>query len=128
LAATGEAKEARSVLEQAVASYERLYPEGHRDLATAWLYLGDTAMHEGGAEEAGSSYRRALTLRRQKLDPDHWRIAEAQGRVGALLAADGASAEAEETLREALEKLESVVGASHPSTVRTRRALQYLGP
>jgi hypothetical protein len=88
--------------------------------------LGQNGLDSGRPDLAVTDFRRALEVRRQIHPADHWRIAEARGRIGTALLAAGRLAEAEPDLVAAYEGLNIQRGTGADETERVRLRLLEL--
>lgn len=88
--------------------------------------LGQNGLDSGRPDLAVTDFRRALAVRRQIHPADHWRIAEARGRIGTALLAAGRLAESEPDLVAAYEGLRIQRGTGADETERVRLRLLEL--
>jgi serine/threonine-protein kinase len=92
-------------------------------VALALAGLGQHGLASGNLSLAESSFARALAVRQKLHPPDHWRVAEARGMMGAVRLRHGRLAEAEPDLLRAFETLTAQRGASAPETEAARARL-----
>ena len=123
---TERTEEAEQILRQSL-EIHRHHPE-HAELARTLEALGGLLCDADRPATAEPMLREAVEIRRQVHMPgssNHWRIAAAEGRLGACLLAQGRTAEATPLLRTAHGGLLRYLGPHHP---RTRDAAKFLDP
>lgn len=102
-ASLGLYREARSLLEQALAKRRVLRGAEHKEVATSMMSLAGLLIDMGAFREAEPHYRDALAMRRRLLGPDHIDVAAALNDLALLLLTSrDAHEEAEPLLRESL--------------------------
>jgi hypothetical protein len=94
-------------------------------LAMALENLGVVESAQGRNADAETVLEEAVSIRERTPD-DIWELAQAQERLGEVLA-KGGSTEAPALLKKASFDLESQLGADHPQTLRAKAALKRLG-
>lgn len=105
----------------------RELPLEHRDHSRGDVQEAAALLALDRLPEAEPLARRALATRRGAYPPTDWRVAEAEGILGRVLAARGSHAEARTLLTSSHQHYRAAWGASHPTTVEIRRALVALG-
>jgi len=98
-------------------------PEVQAEVLTV---VGDVYVRMGEYNEAEPLLRRALTLRRQALGPEHLDLAETLQRLGHLLTRKGEFDEAEPLIREALAMRRRLLGEEHLDVARSLNMLAIL--
>ena len=81
-------------------------------------------MQQGRLPEAEAAFKRALTIRRAQLGPEHYDVAETLANLGTLYLMQDRFDEVEPLLRQALAIYERALGPEHPDTATT---LENLG-
>ena len=125
--AEGRPSQAKALLLPVIAALRKTGSTAHATLAQALVSLGDIelAQHERGP--ALASFQEAVRLRSSGW-PGSWELALARERLAETLAANGSAAEARPLVAQAEAALSAELGASHPETLRARRALALLAP
>ena len=121
LDAEGKFAEAEELCRQAFEMDRRLLGPDHPDIAISETFLATTLLHLKRVGDAESLGRDARTLAARTLGPDHPRTKEAEGVVGAALAARGRWPEAEPFLLSYASALEKHTGAEGDLTQVTRQ-------
>ncbi len=93
-------------------------------LAMALEGLGSVESAQGRQTDAQAALEEAVSIRKRTPD-DVWELAQAEERLGEVLAKSG-SAAAPALLKKASLDLESQLGANHPQTLRAKAALKRL--
>jgi serine/threonine-protein kinase len=104
----------------------KLFPQGHPDLASVLLTLGELLLERGSVEQAEAAAREALQIRKTKLAPQHWQIAQARSLLGACLAAGSRREEGRALLHESCAELCARRGTQHFSSRTACRRLVEL--
>jgi non-specific serine/threonine protein kinase/serine/threonine-protein kinase len=112
-------------LAEASAGLRKLGAQSAATLAMALENLGTAESAQGRQREAEAVLREAVSIRERTPD-DIWELAQAQERLGEVLAKSG-SAEAAPLLKKASRDLEAQLGADHPQTLRAKAALEHIG-
>jgi len=112
-------------LAEAAAGLRKLGAQSSATLAMALENLGTVESAQGRNTEAETALREAVSIR-QKTPDDIWELAQAQERLGEVLAKSG-GADAPALLKKASFDLEAQLGANHPQTLRAKAALKLLG-
>jgi tetratricopeptide (TPR) repeat protein len=118
-------KPAKPLLESAATIRQSLPPEEHADLALSLSHLGDLRTARAEYADAESAYDRAVAVQRS-LPPnerDEAAYAKTLFGLGAEQFERGRSAEAERTLRAALERQQRVLPGANADTARTLQLL-----
>eukprot|EP00752_Nemacystus_decipiens_P008095 g7236.t1 len=92
---------------------------GSLDVASTLYNLGVCASKAGRTEEAEGLYRRALTIREEKLGVDHPHVASTLHNLGVCALEAGKMEEAKGFLRRALTIREEKLGVDHPDVAST---------
>jgi non-specific serine/threonine protein kinase/serine/threonine-protein kinase len=124
-ASDGNNQLAEQQLTEAVAGLRKLGAQSAATLAMALEGLGSVDSAEGHTAEAEALLNEAVSIR-EKTPDDIWELAQAQERLGEVLAKSG-NAGAAAMLKKARTDLESQLGANHPQTLRAKAALERLG-
>ena len=111
LTARGRYAEAQSLLEHAIAVYEKTDPNGTA-LANAILNLGNVFREQGQYAEAKSVQERALGIF-ESVDPASHGVGKSLNNIGIIFALQGQYAEAEPRFQRALTVIEGVLGPDH---------------
>jgi tetratricopeptide (TPR) repeat protein len=123
-ASQGNNQTAQQQYAEAASGLRKLGVQGAPNLAMALEGLGSVDSALGRNTESLSLLREAVAIRERAPD-DIWELAQAQERLGEVLAASG-STEAPAVLKKASIDLESQLGANHPQTLRAKAALARL--
>lgn len=115
LAAAGEASEARTVIDEALARYEALAP-GTRAQAEAMQASARVALAAGDFARAERELTEAMPRLEKKFGRGHWRFAEARGLLGLALLGLDRAAEGQPLVDEARQHLAAVLGPDDPRT------------
>ncbi|NWG14757.1 MAG: serine/threonine protein kinase, partial [Acidobacteria bacterium] len=114
-------QEAARLSNEVLALRGRALPDGHPMVAGALHVLGRSLLEQGKTAEALPLLRDSLDLRRKALPPNHWLLANSESVLGDCLGRMGRHAEAEPMLIASYQRLQRILGASHP---RTRESLE----
>ncbi len=95
LETTGDLDGAQAVYRDTLQLRREQFPVGHLDIAESLVRLGETRIRHGAFDEAEASLREALEIRENALEEGDWHIGEAMSVLGASLAGQDRSAEAE---------------------------------
>lgn len=120
--------EAEKQQRKALAMKRKLLP-GSTALAFSLHSLSAILLGEGRAadlKEAEALVREAIETGRKSMGPEHWRIAQYESTLGAVLLREGKVPEAEPLLVEAAAKLEKLRGAESKATVEAKKELAEL--
>lgn len=118
----GLGAQAAAVLEPAVAASRAAFgPEPSK--CDALDALAEAYMIDGRLDEAAAVLDESQEALRRQLEPDSLRIAQTELLVGRLAFQRGHAAKARGILEPALLRVESVLGTSHPDSVRVRALL-----
>ena len=112
-------EEARSLLEQALATRRTLRGPEHEEVAESMISLAGLLFDMGSYEEAEQLYRDALAMRRRLLGTEHIDVAATLNDLAALLNSRDAYEEAEPLLRESLTIQRQHYSDTHPSLAVT---------
>lgn len=108
----GHYVQAEPAAKQTLEFVERTASKGHTDLAVALTDLGDVKLMLGKYAEAESLYARALEITKsESIAAENVYVANAAGRLGMALAAQGTFPRAESLFKQALSIDEKVYGA-----------------
>jgi len=125
----GQLDQAEVLQRKAVAMKRKLVPGSlHHALSAHSLCL--ILLQQGrqpDLPEAEKLAREAMDAGHKSLRPDHWRLADFQGTLGATLGRQGKREEARPLLTGALAKLEKSRGPNASVTVRMRKELERIG-
>jgi lipopolysaccharide biosynthesis regulator YciM len=124
-ASQGNYPQAVRQLAEAGAGLRKLGAQSAATLAMALESLGTVEAAQGRNADAETVLKEAVSIR-EKTPDDIWELAQAQERLGEVLAKSG-SAEAPALLKKASIDLEAQLGADHPQTLRAKAALKRLG-
>jgi serine/threonine-protein kinase len=124
----GEAATALAEFESALAALDRSLPAAHPDRVDPLVGAADAAVALGRLDVAEARARSAVDLARRVLPAASWQVAQAEGTLGAVLAARGRASEARPLLERCLETVSRRFGAGHPRTELARRRLAALSP
>jgi serine/threonine-protein kinase len=105
----------------------RELPLDHRDHSRGDVHEAAALLALDRLPAAEQRARRALATRLVAYPPTDWRVAEAEGTLGRVLAARGSLAEARALLTSSHQHYRAAWGANHPTTVEIRRALVAMG-
>ncbi|MCH9649326.1 MAG: serine/threonine-protein kinase [Deltaproteobacteria bacterium] len=108
----GELEEAEYLLRAALEDYGASSLSDDLRTATLLLQLGRLRFKRGDVEEAAVHFQDCLRIRRLRLAPEKWQIAEAKGAYGVALATLGRSDEARPFLIEAQQRMAGQFPAS----------------
>jgi tetratricopeptide (TPR) repeat protein len=109
-------RDARLLLERALAMDEKVLGLGHSDTARSLNNLGYLLRLQGDLVGALPFYKRALAIREKALGPDHPATATSLNNLGALLEVQGDLAGALPFFTRALAIREKTLGPDHPAT------------
>jgi serine/threonine-protein kinase len=116
---SGNYATAESAFREAVATADRVYPQGHLDRTRSSLGLADVLTADGHASEAQSIYESALgQLDRLAGDTARDRVAALSG-LGAALYFQSRLPQAQATFQQALDLGVRVLGRDHPKVAET---------
>ena len=107
--------EARSLLEQSLATRKAVLGEENVDVARSLASLAGLLFDAGYYEEAEPLYRESLAMRRALLDAEHIDLAASLNDLAALLNSMGRQEESEPLLRESLAIQRAIYGEEHPT-------------
>ncbi|MEM7049850.1 MAG: serine/threonine-protein kinase [Acidobacteriota bacterium] len=119
----GDDAGAEVLYREALAEQQRLFPQGHPDLAVTLSHLASTATRQGRFDEADELLEEAITLRLRLLGPDHPLVANALNNRGNLAADRGRLEQAEDLYRRALALQQRALPANHRDLAATRSNL-----
>ncbi|MBP6838871.1 MAG: serine/threonine protein kinase [Kofleriaceae bacterium] len=125
--ARGAFFEARTALEQALASDERVYGPGHPQLASSLNNLANVARAEGKFEQARAMSDRALAIRLAAYGPDHPEVGTSYLNLGVLAGEEGDDVAARAAYEKALAIWERAYGPDNPELFRPLNNLCILG-
>ncbi|HEY0778302.1 MAG TPA: tetratricopeptide repeat protein [Gemmatirosa sp.] len=108
----GEYDRARPLLEQAVATFRRLRPADHVDVASAQFALGVMLHHRGDLRDAEGALRASLATRQRLFPAGDSTVVQSTRELAFLLRANGRTLESERLYREALAMAPTAYG--HP--------------
>jgi eukaryotic-like serine/threonine-protein kinase len=114
---------AQAMLEQALASGERVHGSPHLRLAETLTELGALLTEKGDYASASHSLERALDMRRQLLGTEHADVAVTMVELGRVYQDRGLDDRAEPLLREALAIRQRVLGPGDRETAVSMSAL-----
>jgi serine/threonine-protein kinase len=120
--AEGDRGKAESLAQQAVDIRRKALGEDHADFGTSLMSLGSIRLAVS-PQEAEQHLRRALAILTKALPAGHWRLAEAESRLGACLAERRKRVEAEPLLVGGYEGLLRGRGARNATTVASLQRL-----
>ncbi len=123
-ASEGNYPQAEQQFAEASAGLRKLGAQSAATLAMALENLGTVESALSRQRDAETALREAVSIR-EKTPDDIWELAQAQERLGEVLAKSG-STEAPALLKKASVDLESQLGADHPQTLRAKAALKHL--
>ncbi len=123
-ASEGNYPQAERQFAEAGAGLRKFGAQSAATLAMALEGLGSVESAQGRQADAQAALEEAVSIRERTPD-DVWELAQAQERLGEVLAKSG-SAEAPTLLKKASLDLESQLGANHPQTLRAKAALKRL--
>jgi tetratricopeptide (TPR) repeat protein len=117
--------QARSLLDQSVATRRHLDGLDPLDLSDSLSHQGDLMALQANYDAGEKSYREAIRIAsaRPKDRQNQERLASSLYGLGTLLGKEGRYADAEESLREALERQKTLYGSTHPAIARTLKDL-----
>jgi serine/threonine protein kinase/tetratricopeptide (TPR) repeat protein len=122
---------AESIARQTVAARRRRFGEGHVELTSALITLGDVLHHVGRDEEAEAYLREAVEIQRAQRPIQPIRLALAVNTLAHVYMHRGDYTTAEALYREALELRRDALGETHPDVglayVNLARALHERG-
>lgn len=118
-----ETKEAKPLVQHALAVRVRHYGVNHPDVVNSLITLAALHHLEGKLKSAESLYRRALPILERFYPGDFPETANALNNLGSVLMADGKYAEAEARLREALAMRQRLLGPEHLKVADTMNEL-----
>ncbi len=119
-------REARRLVESALALRERELPADHPDVADSLHRLAVIDRQLAEYEAAEAAARRSLALRQKAHGPDHPRVGEALRELAVTLYLSGRHAEAEPLVRRALAIATTELGAGHPQVADSLETLGNL--
>ena len=118
-----ETKEAKPLVQHALAVRVRNYGINHPDVVNSLITLAVLHHLEGKLKSAESLYQRALPILEQFHPGDFLETANALSNLGSVLMANGKYVEAEARLREALAMRQRLLGPEHPKVADTMNEL-----
>ncbi|MCB9883414.1 MAG: serine/threonine protein kinase [Planctomycetes bacterium] len=122
--AQGRHREAIGLEEEALHARERTLGSEHPEVAYSLNRIGNSYHDLNELEQAESFYRRALDIRRKRLKPDHFLIAETMNNLAILLQDAGRDLEqAEQLLRDSLSIRVAQFGEEHHTVARAHQNL-----
>jgi Flp pilus assembly protein TadD len=124
--ALGRPDEALAVI-QAGRNILRGVPLDHPDQSRGDVQEAAALLALGRLPEAEQRARRALATRLAVYPPTDWRVAEAEGALGRVLAARNSLEEARILLTRSHQSFRAAWGADHPTTIEIRKALLAMG-
>jgi serine/threonine-protein kinase len=124
----GEAGSALEGFESALAALDRALPAAHPDRVEPLAGAAEALLALGRLEAAEARAREAVELARRVLPASSWQIAQAEGTLGAVLAARGRAAEARPLLETGFSALERRFGPGHPRAALAHRRVAGLSP
>ncbi len=119
----GQLESAENLYLQAMEIVRAIHHDDHVSVSYPLFGMGRLAMARHDPAASIPLFRRSLELRQTAYPENHWQLAQAQGALGASLAAVGRLDEAEPLLTRCYEEFERQFGKAHP---RTLDALQQL--
>jgi tetratricopeptide (TPR) repeat protein len=117
--------QARPLIDRAVATRRHLHEVDPLDLSGSLTHQGDLLGMQAEYDAGEKAYREAIRIDSMRPDDHQSQVALANSLygLGRLLAQDGRDAEAEKSLRQALNLQQVLYGASHPAIARTLKDL-----
>jgi tetratricopeptide (TPR) repeat protein len=117
--------QARPLIDRAVATRRHLHEVDPLDLSGSLTHQGDLLGMQAEYDAGEKAYREAIRIDSMRPDDHQSQVALANSLygLGKLLAQDGRDAEAEKSLRQALNLQQLLYGASHPAIARTLKDL-----
>lgn len=117
--------QARPLLDQSVATRRRLDGVDPLDLSDSLSHQGDVMTLQADYDAGEKAYREAIRIEsaRPNARQNQQKLASSLYGLGTLLAKQGRYADAEENLREALERQKTLYGSVHPAVARTLKDL-----
>ncbi|MGZ6298392.1 MAG: tetratricopeptide repeat protein, partial [Parachlamydiaceae bacterium] len=93
---------------------QKLFGDGHPNLATIYHSIGFVLHHQGKYEEALQNYTQALEMRKKLFGEDHLDVAASYNDIGLVLHHQGKYKEASQHYAQALKIGEKLLGEKHP--------------
>ena len=117
--------QARPLIDGAVAKRRTLQGLDPLDLSDSLSHQGDLMALQADYDAGEKAYREAIRIESAKPNDrlNQEKLASSLYGLGTLLAKQGRNAEAEESLRETLERQKKLYGESHPAVARTLKDL-----
>ena len=117
--------QARPLIDGAVAKRRRLPGIDPLDLSDSLSHQGDLLAQQADYDAGEKAYREAIRIESARLSnrQNQEKLASSLYGLGTLLAKQGRSADAEQSLREALDRQKSLYGEAHPAVARTMKDL-----
>ncbi len=120
----GEITEAEKTLTSGLELARGVYPERHIRTAEMLIALGLLRLDQGRIVDAEPLLREAYTIRNEQMNPDDWRVAEAEFFYRASLEATQPGTEDRERMRVSLGALREAKGGDHWLIRRAEAVLQ----
>ena len=117
--------QARPLIDGAVAKRRHLPGIDPLDLSDSLSHQGDLMALQANYDAGEKAYREAISIEsaRPKDRQNQEKLANSRYGLGTLLARQGRYADAEENLREAMERQRALYGETHPAVARTLKDL-----